>query len=191
MNRRVGDDFLEPQEVPGRLRRVWASPARLAGSSSGDADENGHDADRCAIVPSTAMAARRTRSGTAFTVVSGASSVDARITGDVPARDSQQRVGLGGDRRRSAAASRERFPDRRGRGRRPSARATCDRRRARRARRQDDRRAGRKSGSGSPARSCARQSAAHGPCCPTHGIDEAMLVPTVTAQNASWSHGSR
>jgi hypothetical protein len=26
---------------------------------------------------------------------------------------------------------------------------------------------------------------------PTHGIEAAMLVPTVTAQKASWSHGSR
>ena len=27
--------------------------------------------------------------------------------------------------------------------------------------------------------------------CPTNGMAEMMLVPTVMAQNASWSHGSR
>ncbi len=31
----------------------------------------------------------------------------------------------------------------------------------------------------------------NGPSAPMNGVAAAMLVPTVTAQKASWSHGSR
>src|SRR6266508_1602848 len=55
----------------------------FAGSSSGEAMKTAMMLT-AAIVASTAIAVRRTRSGTALTVDAGALSVDARITGDCP-----------------------------------------------------------------------------------------------------------
>ena len=55
----------------------------FAGSSSGEA-MNTDMMLTTAIVASTAISARRTRSGTALTVLSGASSVETRMTGACP-----------------------------------------------------------------------------------------------------------
>ena len=78
----------------------------LAGSSSGEA-MNTDMMLTTAMVPSVAIAARRSRSGTALTVVSGASSdCGADHRRRCPAGDAEQRVGLGRHHRRSARGAR-------------------------------------------------------------------------------------
>ena len=110
----------------------------LAGSSSGEA-MNTDMMLTTAIVPRVTMAARRVRSGTAFTVVSGASSDRGRDRGRRPAGHAQQRVGLGRAPARRPAAARAAPRGRPGPGRRPCGCATCGRRTARPAgRRQHD-----------------------------------------------------
>ena len=67
VERRVGDDLLQPEEVPGRLRRVRRDErvGRLLERRAHEDDEDADDARSCR---GSTMATRRVRSGTALTV---------------------------------------------------------------------------------------------------------------------------